>query len=194
MRYLSVFENDKDILLAFNDIHLKGNWFDLDCTFSKGILYKDIKRPKYISDLYPQVEGCVQDDSTILSKFPDGLLNSIVFDPPFLFRNRKSENNDRMSNRFTYFNSYDDLIKMYEKSLECFYFKLKPKGYVLFKCQDMSDDKFYSTHCDVINMAEKIGFKLKDIAIKVSKSKLQKDAKQQNCLAKVHSYWLVFRK
>lgn len=194
MKYLSVFTFDEEVLKAFSDIHLKGKWFDLDCTYSKGVFYKNIQRPKYVSDLSPQFDYCIKDDSTKLEKFPDGLLESIVFDPPFLFRNRKSENNDKISSRFTYFNSYDELIKMYENSLRCFYFKLKPKGYVFFKCQDMSDDKFYSTHCDVINMAEKIGFKLKDIAIKVSKSKLQKDAKQQNCLAKVHSYWLVFRK
>lgn len=30
--------------------------------------------------------------------------------------------------------------------------------------------------------------------IKKSKTKLQRDAKQQNCVGKIHSYWLVFRK
>jgi hypothetical protein len=35
---------------------------------------------------------------------------------------------------------------------------------------------------------------LKDIVIKATKQKLQREAKQQNCVAKVHSYWLVFKK
>ena len=40
---------------------------------------------------------------------------------------------------------------------------------------------------------EKYGFELKDIIIKKSKTKLQRDAKQQNCVAKVHSYWLILK-
>ncbi|MBR4973286.1 MAG: hypothetical protein IKY45_02345, partial [Clostridia bacterium] len=114
--------------------------------------------------------------------------------PPFLFRNRKSANNDKMCSRFSYFKSYEELIEMYKKSLDCFNHKLKKGGYVFFKCQDMTDNKFYCTHKDIINYAIDNGFVLKDIGIKASKSKLQRDAKQQNCLAKIHSYWLVLKK
>lgn len=194
MRYLSVFDNDEDILKALSAIHLRGKWYDLDCTYSKGVFYQNIQRPRYVSDLNPQFDYCLQDDATKLINFNDGTLESIVFDPPFLFRNRKSENNDKMCARFTYFKSYEELATMYKDSLSCFYKKLKSKGYVFFKCQDMTDNTFYATHCDVIKMAEDIGFQVKDIAIKVSKSKLQRDAKQQNCVAKVHSYWIVLRK
>lgn len=194
MRYLSVFNSDEEILQALSDIHLKGQWYDLDCTYSKGVFYQNLPRPKYVSDLYPQYDYCLKDDSKELQNFTDESLNSIVFDPPFLFRNRKSNNNDKMSARFTYFQSYDDLKEMYDASLSCFHKKLKKGGYLFFKCQDMTDGKFYCTHADIINEAKNLGFVLKDIAIKVSKSKLQRDAKQQNCVAKVHSYWLVFKK
>ena len=194
MRYLSVFNSDEEILQALSDIHLKGQWYDLDCTYSKGVFYQNLPRPKYVSDLYPQYDYCLKDDSKELQNFTDESLNSIVFDPPFLFRNRKSNNNDKMSARFTYFQSYDDLKEMYDASLSCFYKKLKKGGYLFFKCQDMTDGKFYCSHADIINEAKNLGFVLKDIAIKVSKSKLQRDAKQQNCVAKVHSYWLVFKK
>lgn len=194
MRYLSVFKKDEDVLKALSDIHLKGKWYDLDFTYSKGVFYENIERPKYVSDLYPQYEYCIKDDSTKLDCFVDYSLGSIVFDPPFLFRNRKSDNNDRMSQRFTYFKSYKELLDMYYNSLICFNRKLKHNGYVFFKCQDMTDGKFYPTHYEVIKMANMLGYEVKDIAIKVSKSKLQKDAKQQNCVAKVHSYWLVLKK
>lgn len=194
MRYLSVFNKDEDILKALSDIHLKGKWYDLDCTYSKGVFYENIERPKYVSDLYPQYDFCIKDDSTKLDSFMDYSLESIVFDPPFLFRNRKTENNDKMCARFTYFKSYSELLEMYKESLLCFKRKLIKGGYLFFKCQDMTDGKFYCTHTDIINFAKEIGFELKDIAIKVSKSKLQRDAKQQNCVAKVHSYWLVFKK
>lgn len=58
----------------------------------------------------------------------------------------------------------------------------------------MTDGKFYCTHNDIINYAKQNGFELKDIIIKATNSKLQRDAIQQNCVAKVHCYWLVLRK
>lgn len=194
MRYLSVFEKDSEILTAINEIFLKGKWFDLDCTYSKGVFYKNIKQPKIKSDLEPIYDDVIKSDCTKLNFIENESLNSIVFDPPFLFRNRKSENKDIMSARFTYFNSYDDLKHMYINSLKCFYKKLKKRGYVFFKTQDMTDRKFYCTHNFVINEAKEIGFELKDIIIKKTNTKLQRDAKQQNCVAKVHSYWIVLKK
>ena len=155
--------------------------------------YKNIKEPKLKSDLTPLREDVIKSDSSLLQFVDNGSLKSIVFDPPFLFRKRKSINNDKISNRFTYFKSYEELIEMYKKSLVCFKKKLNKNGWVFFKCQDMTDNKFYDTHTDTIKMARDIGFTLKDIAIKVNKNKLQRDAKQQNCVAKVHSYWLVFK-
>lgn len=194
MRYLSVFEKDSEILTAIDDIFLKNNWFDLDCTYSKGVFYQDIKQPKYKSDLIPLFEDVIECDCTKLDFINDNTLNSIVFDPPFLFRNRKSVNNDKISARFTYFKSYNELQEMYKNSMLCIYKKLKKHGYLLFKCQDMTDNKFYCTHNFIINYAKEIGFELKDIIIKKSKTKLQRDAKQQNCVAKIHSYWLVLKK
>ena len=194
MRYLSVFESDSEILTAIDDIFLKNNWYDLDCTYSKGVFYYDIKQPRLKSDLEPLFEDVIKSDCTKLDFVEDNSLNSIVFDPPFLFRNRKSVNNDKISARFTYFKSYEELQDMYKKSMDCIYNKLKRGGYLCFKCQDMTDGKFYCTHNFIINYAESIGFTLKDIIIKKSKTKLQREAKQQNCVAKVHSYWLIFRK
>ena len=46
MKYLSVFISDGDVLSAINDIHLKNKWYDLDCTYSKGVFYYNIKQPK----------------------------------------------------------------------------------------------------------------------------------------------------
>lgn len=194
MRYFSVFKTDAEILRAINDIHLKGRWYDLDCTYSKGVFWKSLPQPRYKSDLYPQYDDVMQIDTTTMDGIEDNRFESIVFDPPFLFRGRKAENRDKMSMRFSYFKSYEDLMRMYSKSMEQFMRVLKVRGYLLFKCQDMSEHRFYCTHKDIINYAEKIGFVLRDIVIKVSSNKLQRDAKQQNCVAKTHSYWLVFKK
>lgn len=194
MRYLSVFAEDKDALIAFSDVFLKGEWYDLDCTYSKGIFYQDIQKPKYISDLIPTSEEVAQANSTELNFVEDNSLNSIIFDPPFLFRDRQAVNNDKICQRFSYFKTFDELMDMYKKSLDCFKRKLKKGGYVFFKCQDMTDGKFYCTHNEIINYATNNGYELRDIAIKATTKKLQRDAKQQNCVAKVHSYWLVLRK
>lgn len=194
MRYLSVFNSDKEILQAISDIHLRGEWFDADITFSKGVFWYDIEKPKYMSDLEPLFDYVKQDDSTSLSTYQNNSLRSVVFDPPFLFRPRKSENNDKISNRFSYFKSYDELIDMYRKSLDAILSKLIKGGILAFKCQDMTDGKFYCTHNDIINYAINCGYTLRDIIIKTSTHKLQRDAKQQNCVAKTHSYWLIFKK
>lgn len=194
MRYLSVFKTDSEILKAISDIHLKGQWFDLDCTYSKGVFYKDIQQPKLKSDIIPLYNDVIQADSQELNFVEDNSLNSIVFDPPFLFRNRKALNKDKICARFSYFKSYEDLFDMYKKSIIAINKKLKKGGILAFKCQDMSDGKFYCTHNDIINFATNNGFILKDIIIKATTQKLQRDAKQQNCVAKVHSYWLIFKK
>ena len=194
MRYLSVFNSDKEILQAISDIHLRGKWFDADITYSKGVFWYELEKPKYMSDLEPLFDYVKQDDSTSLSTYQNDSLSSIVFDPPFLFRPRNSENNDKISNRFSYFKSYDDLIKMYQMSLDAIFTKLMKGGVLAFKCQDMTDGKFYCTHNDVINYAVSHGYTLRDIIIKSTNQKLQRDAKQQNCVAKTHSYWLVFKK
>lgn len=194
MRYLSVFDNDAEILCAMSDIFLKGQWYDLDCTYSKGVFYKTLQPPKLKSDIEPICDDVIKSDCRNLEFVENNSLNSIVFDPPFLFRNRKSANNDKVCERFSYFRSFDDLIEMYRSSIDCFNEKLKKGGYLFFKCQDMTDGKFYCTHNEIINYATEQGFELKDIVIKATRKKLQRDAKQQNCVAKVHSYWLVLRK
>lgn len=197
MKHLSTHTTDQTILEAYNDIFLKPRnmVYSLDCTYSKGVMWRGLEsiHPKFCSDLLPQHDFVEELSSTDLHlKFES--LDSIVFDPPFLFRNRKSDNKDKISARFSYFKSYEELKEMYSNSLKSFYKTIKKGGYVFFKCQDMTDNKFFPSHVFIISKATEIGFELKDIGIKISKSKLQRDAVQQNCLAKTHSYWIVLKK
>lgn len=84
---MSVFDKDSDVLLAINDIHLKGKWFDLDCTYSKGVFWQKIVQPKYKSDIAPLFDDVMKIDTRVFNGIADGTFQSIVFDPPFLFRN-----------------------------------------------------------------------------------------------------------
>ncbi len=179
---------------AISDIHLRGKWFDADITYSKGVFWEGIPKPRLCSDLKPLFDFVKQDDSTKLNSYEDNSLGSIVFDPPFLFRNRRSANKDRMCKRFDYFQSFEELMDMYQRSLLAIHRKLSKGGILAFKCQDMTDGKFYCTHLEIISYAVKNGFVLKDIIIKVATHKLQREAKQQNCVAKVHRYWLILQK
>ena len=59
LRYLSVFEKDSDILVAIDDIFLKNKWYDLDCTYSKGVFYYNIDQPRIKSDLEPLFDDVI---------------------------------------------------------------------------------------------------------------------------------------
>ena len=198
MRFISVYKNDTEMFEAISQIFLKGKPFELDPTFSKGNFYKKFPEPKFKSDLVPQREDVVECDCRNLSYIQSGTIKSICFDPPFLFRNRKAVNNDKMCARFSYFQTFEELLLMYYESLKEFYRVLETRGILVFKCQDLTDGSgsrpFFDTHTEIIKMARSIGFSLRDIGILVVKNKIIRKAKQQGCLRKVHSYYLVFRK
>ena len=193
MRYISVYEKDQDILNAIDEIYLDGIGFGLDPTYSKGNIYHSWQQPRTKFDLEPQTPDTKKADCRKLP-LKDNSEISIVFDPPFLFRNRKAVNNDRICGRFSYFKTFDDLKKMYSESLIEFHRILQDYGILVFKCQDMSDGKFYDTHCWIIQKAKDIGFEIKDIFILVKKNKIIPKAKTQSCSRKVHSYYLVFQR
>ena len=91
------------------------------------------------------------------------------------------------------FDNLDDYLKVYNDGKD-----FVRTGIGNWKKLKNGDETYYSySYVDYsygINYAESIGFKLKDIIIKKSKTKLQRNAKQQNCVAKVHSYWIILKK
>lgn len=188
----SVYETDTEILSGISELYLDGQKFDLDPTYSKGVFYKTFKEPKYKSDLLPQVDGVIQSDCRKLW-FENNSINSICFDPPFLFRNRPSVNNDVNCKRFSYFKTFEELLSMYEESLVEFYRVLNKKGILAFKCQDMTDDKTYFTHCEVLRLAEKNGFKGRDLFILVANNRIYHSETKQRHARKFHSYWYVLQ-
>jgi hypothetical protein len=206
--FLSVFRKDRDILDAFSNIYLNGDWFDLDPTYSKGTIYKstkkDVKLPKYKTDLNPVTIDSFKMDCRKLN-FKNSSLRSIIFDPPFLLHNDfmksngapKAKNNDKMCKRFSYFQNFEELIQMYIDSVTEFERVLENRGFLFFKCQDFTDGSgtrnFFDTHCKIISIARAVGFSLQDIAILFRPNKFIKKGRQ-GCLRKAHCYYLVFRK
>lgn len=124
-----------------------------------------------------------------------GKVDLILTSPPYNTGRPTTSERARNENECRYDIHIDNLSSDdYCKWCVDIFNKIVKGGWLFFKCQDMTDGKFYCTHNEIINYATNNGYELKDIIIKKSKSKLQRDAKRQNCVAKIHSYWIVLKK
>ena len=100
--------------------------FDLDCTYSKGNFWKDIKGPKHKTDLYPINETVIEANSENLP-FESNSMKSIMWDPPFVIvgsgnshRNSK-EGSSIIAKRFEGYGTYEDLKSNYYNTLKELY-------------------------------------------------------------------------
>lgn len=192
--YMSYFTNEQECLKALIELHIPNKMIDCDPMFFKGNFYKEIKTPKHIFDLNPQVENCIKADATRLP-LGDNLLDSYILDPPFLFGIHGKAENYYSSKTHTIFKDFTELEKCYKGILSEAYRILKKKGILIFKCQDYTDSKTTMTHCYVWKWAEELGFYAKDLAIlNIPKSKVYNGNTTQRHLRKVHTYFWVFQK
>src|SRR3990167_6304387 len=123
----SIVYSDTEALQAILDLHICSNTFDLDPTYSKGKFWIKLNPPLYKYDLVPQYEYVKQADCRNLP-FENNSLNSICFDPPFMFGTHGQTKNNLMNKRFTMFDSWQELVDMYIGSLKEFHRILKRKG------------------------------------------------------------------
>lgn len=196
----SIYDNDQDIITSIIKLHNNGKRIELDPTFSKGIIYKNIEAPIFKGDLYPQKPEILLMDSTKLF-FSDNSIESILFDPPFLATKGKSlkENNEsnKINKRFGVYATEIALHKMYSLSLQEFHRVLIGDGLLIFKCQDkVSSGKQYLSHVFIINKAIEFGFYCKDLFILTAKSRMTPEwqTRNQQHARKFHCYYLVFKK
>jgi len=169
--------------------------FDLDPTYSTGVFYKNVPKPKLKFDLNPQSLGVTKCDCRHLP-LADSSLNSIVFDPPFICGSRKNGKPGIIKERFGYYKNVPELLRFYEDALTEFYRLLAPEGILIFKCQDtIESGKQYLNHVSIINYASDIGFYPLDLFILLTRSVLiSPNMLNQQHARKSHSYFLVFRK
>ncbi len=178
--------------------------FDLDCTYSKGNFWKDLKGPKNKTDLYPINESVIEANSENLP-FENNSMKSIMWDPPFVIvgsgnshRNSK-EGSSNIAKRFERYGTYDDLKSNYYNTLKELYRITEEGGFVVMKCQDtVSGGKQYFSHVMVMNMAYRIGFYPRDLFVLTSNVRVNafngtKWTKQYHA-RKYHSYFWVFEK
>jgi len=196
----SISYDEQEIIKNILKLHSVSQ-IELDPTYSKGNFYKgNFDEPKYKFDLYPQIEGVEKANAENLP-LEDNLLNTIMFDPPFLATKGKSLEIDNSSNkinkRFGVYPTEKELHTFYIKSLKEFYRILKKDGILIFKCQDkVSGGKQYFSHNFIINEAEKIGYYTKDMFILLAKNRIVANWQRENQknARKFHSYFLVLQK
>ena len=109
---------------------------ELDPTYSKGVFYKNIEKPKHKFDLEPQIEDVIQSDCRNLP-LENESIGSIMFDPPFVGGSRKDGKPGIIKTRFGYYKNIPELWVMYIEALKEFYRILKSEGILIFKCQGL---------------------------------------------------------
>lgn len=193
----SVYESNHEILEAIGRLHCP-NGFECDLTFGNGTFWKNIPRPDLCYDVTPLHEGVIRADSRELP-LQDSFLSNCVFDPPFLTYVRGGrEHNSKvaLTSRFGGYYRYDELQAHYRDTLKEVYRVLKPRGKMIFKCQDIiHNHRMHCTHALTISMAEEIGFRLADLFVLVARHRMPGPQKGQQRHARIwHSYFLVLER
>lgn len=186
----SVYNNQEALLNAISQLYI-GKGFHLDPTYSKGHIHKGLKDPELKSDIAPAGDYD-KADCTKLS-YGSGAIRSIMFDPPFLAGGGKT---GIMHNRFSSYKTVKHLFSFYNDALKEFYRVLEPKGYLIFKCQDLCNGRVQTfSHCEIFEAARSIGFYARDLFILIAKNRaIQHNVKEQIHARKFHCYFWVFQK
>ena len=178
-----------------------------DVTYGSGVFWKNVDKNKYqlvASDIATGVD---------CRKLPykESEFDALVLDPPYmegLLRNNK--NHKAGEGSFSAFREYysngdetNDGPK-WHGAVTDLYFRagkeahrvLKDHGVMIVKCQDeVSANRQWLTHVEIINHYEQLGFYIKDLFILVRTNKAGiTRLKKQIHARKNHSYFLVFIK
>lgn len=193
----SLYESQDEILDAIEYLHCPEG-FECDMTYGNGAFWRRRKEPKHCFDITPLRPHVVKACSMMLP-LPAGSLSNCVFDPPFLtyVRNGREHNKKvAMTSRFGGYYQYEELEEHYQHTISEAYRVLKPKGKMIFKCQDIiHNHRMHCTHVKVIQWAELEGFRLADLYILGAKHRMPGPQKGQQRHARIwHSYFLVLER
>lgn len=198
----SVNYNQHAILRDIMDLHMNGEPFDADPTYSVGNFYGKFKRkvkekqedgsfiekeeefeipqPKYKFDVDPQVEGVEKLDPWGKWPLEDASVMYLNFDPPFVIGPRDCAsmyNNKKGSNiigkRFSSYYPVAELLSSYYHHLQEAYRVLKDDGKIVFKCQNTTTGgKELNSTAWVWLCASSLGFEVLDRFALISNQRL----------------------
>jgi hypothetical protein len=196
----SVYNSNFEVISNIMTLY-KIDQFDLDCTYSRGLFWKNLPEPKIKTDLVPVTEDTIQANSENLP-FEDNSMKTVMYDPPFIISGKlykeNKEGSSVIAKRFEGYTNYEKLTANYYNTLQELYRVCEKDGLVVMKLMDtVSGGKNHLTHIMVVNMAMKIGFYPRDLFILVAKMRISSFGakwKKQEHARKFHSYYLVLEK
>ena len=196
-----------DVFPQILELHVPQGSIVADVTWGKGVFWQKVDEGLY--DLR------ATDISTGIDcrdlPYHDGEIDCVVLDPPYMegfYRNHGSQkagggshstfrehysNGDERPGRSKWHAAVTELYR--EAGLEA-YRVLKSNGVLIVKCQDeVSANRQWLTHVEIINDYEAMGFYTKDLFIVVRSNRPSiTRLKKQVHARKNHSYFLVFVK
>ena len=186
----SISYDQTEILAWIMKLYNDSKPFDCDLTTSKGIFWKSLPKPKYLFDKYPQIEGVKSLSEA--DSLPDEFFDSLVFDLPFIV---SSGAMSKIKERFTHFETLEELYIANDEMLERSFRLLREKGILVVKTMDICYGNKQVWISDyVIQKASELGLELIEKFILLSNLRLFSRTHQQKVARKYHSYFLVFRK
>lgn len=197
-----------DVFPEILNLHVPVGSKIADVTFGTGVFWKNVDLRKY--KLIPSDIATGVDCRKL--PYEKESLDAVVLDPPYmegLLRNNKDHKAGGGSHSAfrDYYSNGDEVSHggpKWHGAVTDLYYKagteglrvLKDNGVLIVKCQDeVSANRQWLTHVEIINHYEKLGFYTKDLFIVVRQNKaVIARLKKQVHARKNHSYFLVFVK
>jgi len=188
-------------------LHVREGARIADVTYGSGVFWKNVDKSKY--ELVPSDIATGVDCRAL--PYEDSSFDALVLDPPYMEGLLRSNVNHKAGNgTFSSFRKYysngDEKNEgpKWHAAVSDLYFKageeahrvLKDHGVMIVKCQDeVSANRQWLTHVEIINHYEPLGFYTKDFFVLVRKNKVGiARLKRQVHARKNHSYFMVFVK
>jgi len=204
---------------VFRDIarlHLESGDNVADVTYGKGVFWQEVQGEYSLTatDINPQKSPTNESVDCRDLPYNAASFDAVVFDPPYssgFFKENQKGSGSYQSYRDNYTSENvgwedeqshpqaSDTRKRHARVLDLYYRGaeeakrvLNKDGVFIVKCQDeVSDNKNYMTHVEVINFCEEIGFSVRDLFVVVQRSVTSPNSNQHVAL-KNHSYFIVF--
>lgn len=172
----------------------------LDATHNRGVFWRGSSRNVVSMDIEPAHNPMICCDNREMPGVPDGSFWTVVYDPPHV----GSQGRDKSSKRFDA--DYGATVPcgkaenwtlsfLYPPFLAQAKRVLRPGGLLLAKITDMvNNHRSKWPHVDFMVMAERAGFTVCDLIIKVRKGPMV-SSKWANChhARKRHCFWVICR-
>ncbi len=202
-----------DVFPLILNLHVQPEAKIADVTWGKGVFWRNVPRGKYDLHASDIADGIDCRDLP----YEDDSFDCVVLDPPYMegFYRRKGGQKAGSGTHSSFRDAYSNGDERnedrkntgaakYHGAVTDMYFRaaaeawrvLRNKGILIVKCQDeVSANKQWLTHVEIINELERMGYYTKDLFVIVRPNKPGVSRiKRQVHARKNHSYFLVFVK